>query len=920
MGIDSVLRSNIVEFLLERPAFQDENGRKAIVLDAGLDRLLPDLELSGTQRSFIVLLVEHLDRYGRLPDGRLALTAFLQAVSERVGQDGQRQITDLCERIVTPSEVGLAACPYRGLEVFREQDADLFFGRADLVGTLQQMVAQQPFVAVIGASGSGKSSVVYAGLIPLLRRLGQWHIACFRPGKRPFHALAAALVPLLEPELDVIDRIKTIKKSGQTLTDGGLTIADIVAAIQEKEPDTCLLLFADQFEELYTLCPAGASRERFLDGMLQIFERSNTSKVCWLLTLRADFLSQVLEYDPLAKMLDRYPPKLSGRMTEEQLRAVIEEPAQKKEVSLEPGLSDRILRDAGQEPGHLPLLEFALQALWQRMSGRCLTHAAYDEIGGVNQALMRHADAVLARFETPEAQAKVRRVLVQLVSPGLGTQDTRQVASRAQVADWEIVQRLANARLVVTSRSEESQEETVEVVHEALIRHWQPLQAWMQEDREFRVWQNGLRQAIRDWDKTRNDDGALLRGARLIEAEEKLAQDADALSDDEKAYIEASLALRRDEERRRKGRTLGLAIGFVLALILAGLAILLWQRAEQQSTIAQQEQARAEQEKNNALRTQSLFLADLARQENEKKSYLKAVLLALEALPQNMTQANRPYVPEAELQLFYGATYLAKYRFLEGHTGSVWSAAFSPDGRRIVTASRDGTARVWDAATGAELACLTGHEGFVESAAFSPDGTRIVTASWDGTARVWDAATGAALARLSGHEGGVLSAAFSPDGTRIVTASRDGTARVWNAATGAELARLNGHTGWVHSASFSPDGTRIVTASWDGTARVLDWDAATGAALARLTEHADEVLSAAFSPDGTRIVTASRDETVRIWDAATGAALARLSGHEDDVLSAVFSPDGTRIVTASDDKTAWVWDAATGAELARLSG
>ena len=244
---------------------------------------------------------------------------------------------------------------------------------------------------------------------------------------------------------------------------------------------------------------------------------------------------------------------------------------------------------------------------------------------------------------------------------------------------------------------------------------------------------------------------------------------------------------------------------------------------------------------------------------------------------------------------------------LSGHAGFVQTGAYSPDGTRIVTASADKTARIWDARTGAELAVLSGHAGFVYSAAYSPDGTRIVTASDDKTARIWDARTGAELAVLSGHAGFVDSAAYSPDGTRIVTASDDKTARIWDARTGGQLAVLSGHGDIVVSAAYSPDGTRIVTASADKTARI--WDARTGVELAVLSGHAGFVYSAAYSPDGIRIVTASADKTARIWDARTGGQLAVLSGHGDIVVSAAYSPDGTRIVTASADKTARIWDA-----------
>ena len=260
----------------------------------------------------------------------------------------------------------------------------------------------------------------------------------------------------------------------------------------------------------------------------------------------------------------------------------------------------------------------------------------------------------------------------------------------------------------------------------------------------------------------------------------------------------------------------------------------------------------------------------------------------------------------------------AQLAVLSGHSGTIYSAAYSPDGTRIVTASADKTARIWDARTGAQLAVLSGHGSTVYTAAYSPDGTRIVTASSDKTARIWDARSGAQLAVLSGHGGFVRTAAYSPDGTRIVTASLDNTAGIWDARTGTRLAVLSGHGSSIESAAYCPDGTRIVTASADRTARI--WDARTGVQLTVISGHRGWVYSAAYSPDGTRIVTASNDNTARIWDARTGAQLAVLSGHGGAVESAAYSPDGTRIVTASEDRSGRIWDARTGAQLTVLSG
>ena len=255
---------------------------------------------------------------------------------------------------------------------------------------------------------------------------------------------------------------------------------------------------------------------------------------------------------------------------------------------------------------------------------------------------------------------------------------------------------------------------------------------------------------------------------------------------------------------------------------------------------------------------------------------------------------------------------------LHGHAKAVWGGSFSPDGSRIVTASSDETARVWDARTGETILELRGHAGELSCASFSPDGSRIVTGSADGTARVWDARTGATLLELKGHASGVRGVSFSPDGSRVVTGSADGTARVWDARTGETILELKGHASGVRGASFSPDGSRIVTGSADGTARV--WDARTGGKLLELKGHASGVRGVSFSPDGSRVVTGGDDGTARVWGARTGATLLELKGHASGVRGVSFSPDGSRIVTGGDDGTARVWDARTGGKLLELKG
>jgi WD40 repeat protein len=352
-------------------------------------------------------------------------------------------------------------------------------------------------------------------------------------------------------------------------------------------------------------------------------------------------------------------------------------------------------------------------------------------------------------------------------------------------------------------------------------------------------------------------------------------------------------------------------IATVVAAMMTALAV----AASGAGLIAVRKEREARFQATQALQAQSRLLVQTAAQRLRDSDEGGAQGIILEVLTNPaFTELRTPAaisvfqdIRAADLQL----------AVLSGHGDAVISAAYSPDGAHIVTASLDHTARVWDAHTGVQLEVLTGHGDRVGCAAYSPDGAHIVTASNDKTARIWDARTGAKLLVLAGHLEELNSAAYSPDGMRIVTAAADKTARIWDATTGAQLAVLTGHADIVDSAAYSPDGTRIVTASEDKTARI--WDAHTGRTLLVLSGHGNRVNSAAYSPDGTRIVTASFDNTARIWDARTGAQLAVLSGG-GGVYSAAYSHDGARIVTALFDNTARIWDARSGAPLAVLSG
>ena len=469
----------------------------------------------------------------------------------------------------------------------------------------------------------------------------------------------------------------------------------------------------------------------------------------------------------------------------------------------------------------------------------------------------------------------------------------RNIARRADIPTEAapLVDLLVEERLLATDTVEskdaatgaESRIVTIEPAHEALLRQWGLLQGWLEEDFGLLATLEGVKRAARDWDANGKAEAWLVhRGQRLSEAHALDARsDIKAKLDaTERLYLrENELAAAREDRSKREA-------------------------AERVASA------------NSAARDNLCAALSALSSVALPTSPARAVKLALAAWPRG-PQDTTLKLDVAMAALAAAIPQLRERKSSRGHDDRIFSASFSPDGTRVLTASADKTARLWDAATGKEAFALRGHEAGVLSAAFSPDGRRVVTASADGTARLWDVNTGAPIAAARGHEGKVFSAVFSPDGTRVVTASADGTARLWDAATGEEISVLRGRQHAVADAAFSPDGRRVVTVGDDNTATL--WDVATGGPVI-LRGHEERVFSAAFSPDGRRVVTAARDRTARLWKVETGEQIVVLRGHEFRVSSAAFSPDGTRIVTASADKTARLWDAATGDEIVVLRG
>ena len=472
----------------------------------------------------------------------------------------------------------ISACPYRGLSAFREEHEKFFFGRQKFVHSLVEVVYRQPLVAVIGASGSGKSSVVFAGLIPKLREKGNWLIESFRPQNQPFFGLASALVRLLKPDLD---EIQQPGRAAELVADlkGKLTLPQVMASILARYPGKRLLLVIDQFEELYN--PRNDSEQQpFVDALLAAIQ-SATNDLTVVLTLRADFLSYLLNYPTFGAALQQHKPEFLGAMNREEMQEAIERPAAEMGVKLEEGLTERILDAVKREPGNLPLLEFALEQLWRRQKNNRLTHDAYDDIKGVEKALARYAQSVYEELTQKNDGKQIQQIFIQLVRVGEGTEDTRQLATRAEVGadNWDLVTQLADKRLVVTGRNEATGEETVEVVHEALIWEWGLLRQWIDENRKKLIQKREIEDAAKRWRDRGKAKDYLLGGKVLTEAKVFQKQEGGnlKLSDLGKEFIEESL-------RDRRIGTLRTASLFTIPLFVAFVAAIpFWRRAAEQT-------------------------------------------------------------------------------------------------------------------------------------------------------------------------------------------------------------------------------------------------------------------------------------------------------------------------------------------------
>ncbi len=908
----------------------------------------------------------------RFPDVPAMLAAFQMALPQAGGVTSS---LDEAAIILSAEELAALENPYKGLRAFTETDADNFYGRNALIQELFTRLSDtsdlERFLAVVGPSGGGKSSVVKAGLVPALRRGGlpgseNWFVVDFAPGAHPWEEVESALLRVaVNPPESLLNQLQ----------EGDRGLLRAINRILPDDGETELVLVVDQFEELFTLVEDEAIREQFLNSLVTAV-LDERSRVRVIITLRADFYDRPLQYVDFGDLLRQRTVSVLP-MTPDELEQAISQPAEQIGVALEPGLAATIIRDVGDQPGTLPLLQYALTELFERRDGRMLTLAAYDESGGVTGALARRADEIYDGLDASGQEAS-RQLFLRLVTLGEGVEDTRRrvrlselealaTDHRLPTTDYRLlITEYGRHRLLTFDHDPATREPTVEVAHEALLREWERLRLWLDESRADVRLQRILAAATAEWLSANRDPGFLLRGSRLDQFEGWAETANIALTADEQAFLAASSAGRQErraaeeerqqreletaqklaaeqsqraeEQSRSAQRLRRLAVGLALILLLAigaaGVAVNRGQAAqenanqrataqaiaEEQQALAEVEGQRADEERDMAQAAEATAVAAGQRADEERDN---AVAAEATAQAETNVRATAEAVAVAERQE-------ALHQASIGLAGQAERQMSGSQPELAVLLALEGLENypyAWQTERALSQAVLNhrilrqlDHGGHVRFLDLSPDGTQVVTGGFDGQGKVWDILTGERIYNLDSQAGTAMRVNYSPSGDRIVTSGWGLTSELWDAVSGALLQTFPAHGG-VYT-YWSPDGSRILSTYSFEQDSIVAWDASSGEELFTLPGSTGLHKFAGWSPDGDRILTSLGI----VWDGTTGEELFTLPGYEGMIglrqqIVGNFSPDGALIAGAHQaGGPGWIWDGYTGEQIVSFAG
>jgi WD40 repeat protein/DNA-binding CsgD family transcriptional regulator/tRNA A-37 threonylcarbamoyl transferase component Bud32 len=919
---EALAASELAPVVVEQPLIEPLTDRELEVL-----RLMAEGLSHGEIAQKLVLAVTTAKWYAQEIYGKLGVSNRRQAVvvGQRLGllEGAARQDIALPDWMVGHN-------PYKGLAAFQQADAADFFGREalveQLVAHLQDRGDLARFLAVVGPSGSGKSSVVRAGLLPALKQgavLGSdnWFVVDMLPGARPLDQLEVTLGRIATQHLPGI--MEQLQRDAYGL----LRVAGLILP-----EDGQLLLVIDQFEELFTLVEDPTVIQHVLD-LIYAAVTEPRSRVQVIITLRADFYDRPLMYPDFVDLM-RHCTEVVGPLTPEELEQAIVKPAEMAGVTIEPGLVAALVADVHEQPGTLPLLEYALTELFGRRQGRTMTLAAYQTIGRALGALTRQADEVYEDL-SDAAQDTARQGFLRLVTLGEGTEDVRrrvllsELSAIATSRDGmeEVLDLFGEYRLLTFDRDPATREPTVEVAHEALIQRWELLREWIDASRADIRQQRLLAAAVQEWQKAKQDPSYLLTGSRLTQFEAWAGQTSIALSPDERAFMQASIAERQRQfelERQRQAQEAALkqriqrgvqalaGVFFIAAIIGIGLAIFAFDREQQAQDARAISDANVVRADRESAVNHSLVLAGEAQNNLRSGNSDLAIMLALEAAKID----NPPLDVESALRIVALAPGLRA--ILGSHPVSAHAVAITPDGHYGLSGGCDvlqgetctqGSLYVWDIQTERQMAIWQGHQGEITCIVFSSDGTRALSADKTGKILLWDsdpqsASFGQIRQEITWQSGSINKVLFSPDEQAVLAATGDGLLVLWDITTGAEIRRYEGHTGAVTAAKYNIDGSQIASGGEDNT--IILWDAETGEAIHHLQGHTAAVRDVSFHPSAPLLLSGSEDLTARVWDLENSVEL-RQATFSVPPINTVFSQDGTRAILNTGARIE-VWD------------